>query len=514
MNPPINMMKRKGNDKESIKKSKSRKKETKDICGVCDETFNLTSKFMVVCENHECNFKSCKDCNRKYLLGTLTEPHCMNCKCAWSSLFLITNLNKSYYEKDYKEHRQQLNLERELSKLPETMNDVEMYLKGEECDEEYKRVGKEVAEQREKVNQLLQKQQELYVQSYDYKNGKKIESAARKTFIMPCQFENCRGFLSSGYKCSVCKNHCCPHCLEVIGLKKNDEDQAPHVCNQDSVKSTELIKSSTKPCPSCGQRISKIEGCDQMWCVSCHSAFSWKTGVIDTGTIHNPHYYQYQRHASANGGAAIRNPGDILCGGIPRWFPIRRNIQQIFQLAKIIPEMPESKEKMHLLDQLVTLETIHRIISHISLVDVPETRRIARLQQNFRLQRVLYILNRISSETFSTLIAAEDKKQLKHRELLHIYELLSVVGTETFIRIQDYTYLSIPSTIAFFQSILDEMSVFFDYCNDQLAAISLSYNCKVYSITCVDDGNGFELLHKKTCLRQWQSKKLLTKLNF
>ena len=51
-----------------------------------------------------------------------------------------------------------------------------------------------------------------------------------------------------------------------------------------------------------------------MWCTQCHIAFSWKSGHKVTGTIHNPHFYQWQRQG---GKAPIQNPGAINCGGLP-----------------------------------------------------------------------------------------------------------------------------------------------------------------------------------------------------
>ena len=79
-------------------------------------------------------------------------------------------------------------------------------------------------------------------------------------------------------------------------------------------ESAKLIKQETKPCPTCGVRIYKISGCDQIWCVECKVAFSWKTGIIDKGVIHNPHFYEHMKNN--NNGIAPRNPHDEVCGGL------------------------------------------------------------------------------------------------------------------------------------------------------------------------------------------------------
>ena len=36
-----------------------------------------------------------------------------------------------------------------------------------------------------------------------------------------------------------------------------------------------------------------------MWCTQCHTAFSWKSGQIQT-RVHNPHYYEWLRENNSN----------------------------------------------------------------------------------------------------------------------------------------------------------------------------------------------------------------------
>jgi len=116
------------------------------------------------------------------------------------------------------------------------------------------------------------------------------------------------------------------------------------MCDKEKVETLQLIKKETRSCPVCSTRISKIEGCDQMWCTHCNNAFSWKTGLVQTGPIHNPHYFDFLKKQN---GYQPRNPLDVLCGGIPnlaillgytlKWQPnvdvVEKNISYIHQLC-------------------------------------------------------------------------------------------------------------------------------------------------------------------------------------
>jgi hypothetical protein len=79
----------------------------------------------------------------------------------------------------------------------------------------------------------------------------------KKKFVRRCTFTGCNGFLSTAWKCEMCENWSCPDCFEVKGLDRNAE----HVCSPDNLATAELLRRDTKPCPKCGEMISKIDGC-------------------------------------------------------------------------------------------------------------------------------------------------------------------------------------------------------------------------------------------------------------
>jgi hypothetical protein len=127
--------------------------------------------------------------------------------------------------------------------------------------------------------------------------------------IVKCIVPDCKGYLDNDYRCGLCDIHVCKEC--------HVEFEEGHECNPDNVASVKAIAEETRPCPTCQTRIFKIVGCDQMFCTQCHTAFSWETGIIETGRLHNPHYYEWIR--SRNQGNAPREMGDVPCGGLPRW---------------------------------------------------------------------------------------------------------------------------------------------------------------------------------------------------
>jgi len=136
----------------------------------------------------------------------------------------------------------------------------------------------------------------------------KTPAAAKSQFVRKCADPECHGFLSTRWKCGLCDKWTCSDCHEIKAGGDHEEND-DHKCDPNNVATAQLLSKDTKGCPKCQTPITHDGGCDQMWCVQCHVAFSWKTGQIET-KIHNPHYYEWRRK---NGGLA-REPGDIVCG--------------------------------------------------------------------------------------------------------------------------------------------------------------------------------------------------------
>ena len=63
----------------------------------------------------------------------------------------------------------------------------------------------------------------------------------------------------------------CPDC-DVLCVAEN------HTCNEVDKTSFSLIQKETKPCPKCGTRIYKTDGCLHMQCTNCNGKFDWNTG--------------------------------------------------------------------------------------------------------------------------------------------------------------------------------------------------------------------------------------------
>jgi len=233
--------------------------------------------------------------------------------------------------------------------------------------------------------------------------------AQKREFIMKCADEGCRGFLSSNYKCGICEKWTCTQCLVVIGADKD----APHTCDPNTVETAKAIKSETRPCPKCGTRIFKIDGCDQMWCVmeGCGTAFSWNSGHVVTGTVHNPHYYEWLRRTGA--GAPAREVGDIPCGGLPNIYHLIGSLRSSY-----IPDATKN----------VIMET-HRNIRElidIRLRDYPaRPEALANKDED-----VQYLMNKLTEAEWQRQLELSEARFNRKKEIGQILQTLATAGSD------------------------------------------------------------------------------------
>ena len=440
-------------------------------CQICCEKYNKSLNLKITCPIGECNFDACKTCVRQYLLSNVKDPNCMKCNAQWNQQFIIEKLNKSFWDNDYKIHRTKILTDIEISKIPETIQFAENYSKLEKFQEDKKVIDEKIKELNKQMNKYRLESIDLRHKINNIKNGEEV--CERKKFIMPCQNNDCKGYLSTQYKCELCELYTCPDCFEVIGYNKTDL----HICNENSIKSAEEIKKTTKPCPNCGQRIFKIIGCDQMWCTECKVGFNWLTGKIETKNIHNPHYYDYIKNNT--NGNLNRNVGDVQCGGLINYYNLNRHIIRALQRY-------QDKDDALILKKL---ENIHRTINHITYNEIQNTRAKIELLENCKELRANYILKKITKEEMSKQIYINDKLRRKNQEILHVYELLSVYGIEFFRDLENNEYYKTfgASSLDTFKIYLNNSFIQFSnlikYCNNQFANVSATYNLSIMQIS-------------------------------
>lgn len=298
-------------DKHSL--TMSSRSSRKD-CSICCQTL-ADSKF-IRCSY--CNEDACRYCQQTYIKEQ-ADDNCMFCKKRWNIEFMYANFTATFMKKDYKNLKTETLLHREKALLPETQKKMEitkkkranteiimklqvengdiihgkihklgkLYVKGLVTPEKYK---EEVNKLKEICSSNLEKIEELRAINSVLDLETDEKTVERKEPVYPCSMENCRGFLSANghsLKCGICQTQHCNQCR----TKADDE----HKCSKETLDTIKLLEKETKPCPKCHIPIYKTSGCDQMWCVKCHTAFSWNTGNVETGHIHNPHYWQYMQ---------------------------------------------------------------------------------------------------------------------------------------------------------------------------------------------------------------------------
>ena len=397
-----------------------------------------------------CEFETCSTCCKRYLLDTESDPHCMSCKKQWSRDFIDKSFTKSFVNKELKCHREEVLLDREKSLLPATQHLVESELH----KRKYRKIISDLYEKRKKLQQELNETNDLIRDSYNHMYYGEEKSQEKAQFIRKCPAENCMGYLSSQWKCGLCNMWSCPDCHEIKGETKDTE----HVCNPDDVGTAKLINKETKPCPSCGTRIFKIDGCDQMFCTSCQTPFSWRTGQkVITGAIHNPHYYEWMRNQ--NNGEMARQPGDIRCGGIPSIYSLQSTGKRL-------------KLNTNDLD-LKSVYNIHRVITHMQYTELERYNVVENNNNTNSDLRVTYMLKEICEKSFKMSLQKREKKNNKNIEINQIIRMFIDTATDMIKDvIEIHSIENLKNKLKTFESLRI-------YVNTSIRAVSDRYKCVV-----------------------------------
>lgn len=312
-------------------------------------------------------------------------------------------------------------------------------------------------------------------------------------FIKNCGKANCLGLLSTKWICGTCKTKFCKHCGEEKGIATDMEiiadddeegvaetkdegeskvvetksetksetkaetkvDTSGHTCDPNLVETMKAIQKETKACPKCGISIYKIEGCSQMWCTNCHTAFDWNTRRIETGRIHNPHYYDWQR--KNNNGTAPRVPGDIpLCQQVPHFF--------------------NNPLKFRFLDgdTILCLEDFYRFVNEVDEIYNPAN--FHDIDENtFEYYREQLINNSYPSEKhYKTNLKKAFNKFEKGLETQQIFLTFKTIIVETLNNLNFATKEQIMSEL------IDTIHNVVDFTNENLVKLSLKYSTSVY----------------------------------
>ena len=378
-----------------------------------------------------CDFVACRKCHETYLLGE-TVPKCMATGCGreWTRKYMTEHFTKSFINGVFKTHREQILIEKERALMPATQIYVERHRQIEQMESEVKEIGVQ-------IDILQRNRSRLFNELFRARNRMdgdltRDEQTRVSQFVRACPDNDCRGFLSTQWKCGVCDKWTCKDCHEIKGTERDAE----HVCDPANLATANMLAQDTKPCPNCHTPIHKIDGCDQMWCVMCHTAFSWRTGRVETN-IHNPHYYEWLRRQSADG-TIPRNPGDVVggggCGGNIDVYAF----MTLFRNNNVYSNIIKDARFQTMYVQLSDPVELFRMNQHNRRVEMEPLRvHIDNYERRNRDLRISFMMNKIDETKYRTLLQQREKKRNKCQDLFNVIQIF--VNTVDDIMLRFYT---------------------------------------------------------------------------
>jgi hypothetical protein len=379
--------------------------ENDNTCFVCSEKYNKKRK-PIVCTM--CNYSCCIHCTKQYLLDKEKEidtMHCMSCKKAWNEKIYLSHFAANF-KSTWRAHRIEIGMNKEDRMLETYSHSYSILKKKKELEKSMKEMIKSTNEEKKRLRALLKDmdtKKNLYIAQITHEIeqlsiDKKIEAGEK------CDIDGCTGYSHPQNAedrwrvCIECNQRKCMDCYE----KYTDE----HQCSKEMLETVKMVEDNTRKCPGCNIRISKITGCDQMWCVRCRTTFSWKTGqIVHTRQIHNPHYVEFMR----NNQNLERDIHDIPCGGIP-------SIEYQDLLARVkLPSLIHS--------ELNRIQLSAQYIQHQIIIRMHHT-----LQVDHKANLAMDLLNEtITKDQWKVKIYNLDAKMKTVQAMIHVVKSLLIV---------------------------------------------------------------------------------------
>lgn len=223
-----------------------------------------------------------------------------------------------------------------------------------------------------------------------------------------------------------------------------------------------------------------LHNCDQMFCISCQTPWSWTSGkIVTSGPIHNPHYLDWMRR---NGTNIPRNPADIPCGGYPDGWELRK--------------MPKGMSK----NVANIFYEFHRICMEIQ--DISQRNYRSHLDNTtINSINVKFLLGDFDEKLWGQHLGKNERKRKRDSEVQEVFSAFRMVAVELINRVQHYgapnrltfTNIPIPEAETFINNLNVEIKALILMINDAFRSISIYYS---YSVPYINIGKYYSVQTK------------------
>lgn len=468
------------------------KKNTKlkKSCQICCETFTSKLRNSIKCNN--CNNSVCLQCFKKFLLTDGSEQVCMCCKVDLNTEFIFMHTPK-VFQRMLMTKISNLEFIREKAMLKSTQEEMEL---------QYKR---DFLKSRERFMKQMKKHLKKFegdreVETFMNNTSKELGEVTieinkkEQNSAVYCPITDCEGLIKKD-ECSHCKNKICKKC-------QTKKEGSNHECNKDILETLKLIHKDTKSCPRCSIPIFRIDGCDQMFCVKCKTPFSWRSGEIITGVIHNPHYFEWMRGRGVLGNIDPHGNAD------PCEELFETAVDELFKLDPncVVQGRPWTYEEQEIIEN----HFVQRVTREISvllpaiIVSVHDVQIIENEKKNLRLKYILgkqklqamkamkdildeegyqKSLNRLETTWFQKVRHMIKKREMK-KDIIKLLETFDCTLKDSVIvanKTNNYSEMfeTIISLVAYFQTQLRENEKRYDLKNFTNICIYNGIDCRL-----------------------------------